>query len=183
MTAFDGSEFGVVLPRGSAAADVKIPSRTQARVHVTVRFLQIQARSIEAYVRDDFLPVARLTIDDADYLSSEESVGRECEFAFDAVPGRRMQFPIAISGGLETDTLFDGLHAVRGRVVRERWPLHGSVSIETTQIGDSLNVHTVIANESDVTDGADRAIEMRTSFLSLSLQTAVEGAGRAAGAL
>lgn len=176
MTAFDGSEFGVVLPRSSAVADVKIPSRTQARLHVRVRFLQIQARSIEAYVRDDFLPVARLTIDNADYLSSEESVGRECEFAFDAVPGRREEFPIAIAGGLETDTLFDDAHAVRGRVVRERWPLHGSVSIETTQIGDSLNVHAVIANDSDVADGADRAVEKRTSFLSLSLQTAVEGA-------
>jgi hypothetical protein len=174
MTAFDGLEFGVLLPRGSAVADVQLPLRPKSRLHVTARFLQTQARSIEAYVRDDFIPVARLTIDDADYLSTEESVSRELDIAIDATPGRHERFPIAMPGGLETDTLFDSSHAVRGRVVRERWPLHGSVTIDTTQTGDSFNVHLEIANESDLTAGADRATAMRTAFLSLSLRLGVD---------
>jgi hypothetical protein len=93
---------------------------------------------------------------------------RECNFVFDAIPGHREQFAIAIPGGLETDTLFDKEHAVRGRIVRERWPLHGSLTVDTAKGGDALKLHITVANESDV-DAADLATTLRTSFLSLSL--------------
>ncbi len=182
MTTLNGLDFGVLLPRASAAADVKVQACSGVRIHLKTRFLQVQARSIEAFVRDDFLPVARLTIDNADYLSAEETVARESEIAFDAVPAHREQVPIAICGGLETDTLFDSAHAVRGRVVRERWPLHGTMTIDTMQSGDSLCLHITITNESDVLDGADRATMLRTAFSGLSLNVSAERTTTAAGA-
>lgn len=177
MTAVNGLDFGVLLPRSTAAADVKVQACSGARVHVKARFSQLQARSIEAFVRDDFLPVARLTIDDSDYHCAEEAITRECDLAFDAFPAHREELPIAIAGGLEADTLFDSSHAVRGRIVRERWPLHGTVTIETVGSGSTLNLHITIANESDVLDGADRATTLRTSFSSLSLNVSAESSG------
>jgi hypothetical protein len=176
MTAFEGMDFGVVMPRGSAAADVRLHAAPGVRVRMTARFRQTQARSIEAFVRDDFLPVARLTIDDTDYFSAEESVPREYSRTFDVVPGRREEFAIAIPGGLETDTLFDESHGVRGRRVCERWPLRGSVSIDSVRDGEYLDMHVGVSNQSDVLQRADRATALRTSFLSLSLEVSTEGA-------
>jgi hypothetical protein len=185
MTAFDGVqsvaggasretrvEFGVLLPHASAAAEVPVPS--SGRVRIALQFEQTQARSIEAFVRDDFLPVARLTIDEIDYLSAEEPFSRECAFAIDEAEGQLERFPFAIPGGLEADTLFDSAHNVRGRVVRERWPLHGSIGVETHRSGGALAMQIRIANESDLTDGSDRAIALRTAFRSLSLHVSVD---------
>jgi hypothetical protein len=167
-------DFGVLLPHSSAAAEVPIQAGSAPRVRVTVQFDQTQARSIEAFVRDDFLPVARLSIDGIDYLSDEETLSRECRIPVEAKDGLRASFPIAIPGGLETDTLFDASHNVRGRIVRERWPLHGSVTVETKNADGFISLAVRIANDSDHTDGADRATMLRTSLRSLALEVSID---------
>jgi hypothetical protein len=188
MTAFDAVKstagaasretrlnFGVLLPHAAAAADVPVPLNA-ARVQLVVRFNQTQARSIEAFVRDDFRPVARLTVDGTDYLSEEETLTRECRFAVNTAAGFRDSFPIVIAGGLETDTLFDSTHNVCGRIVRERWPLHGNVSVEAKDSDGRVDLHISVANDSDVADGADRATALRTSFQSVALQVSAQNA-------
>lgn len=143
-----------------------MPAGAAGRGRVAVCFSQVQARSIEAFVGDDFLPVARVTVDDADYISTEESVLQERRFEFDPQCQGSERFAIAVPGGLETDTIFDAAGNVRGRVVRERWPLHASAIVQSERIGDGIVLRVTLENESDVPAGADRAVAHRTSLVS-----------------
>lgn len=162
-------DFGTIAPGAFSRAEALVNQAPSLHMNVTVQFVQLQAQSIEAFVSDDFIPVACLRIDGKEYLSSEEAVPREYRFELPAEAGEMQRFPISISGGIETDTIFDATRNVRGRVVHERWPLRGVVQVEEQQGGGVLRVRITLENQSDVRDGADRAVAMRTSFMSAQL--------------
>lgn len=162
-------DFGTIAPGASSRAEALVNEAPSLHMNVTVHFVQLQAQSIEAFVMDDFVPVARLTIDGKDYLSTEERVPREYRFELPADAGTTQRFPIVISGGIETDTIFDAARRVRGRVVHERWPLHAVLLVEEERSSRSLCVRLMLENQSDLRDGADRAVAMRTSFMSTKL--------------
>ena len=162
-------DFGTIAPGGSSRAEALVHEAPSLHMSIAVRFVQLQAQSIEAFVMDDFIPVARLTIDGTDYISSEELVPREYHFEIPAHIGATQRFAIAIAGGLETDTIFDAAQRVRGRVVHERWPLRGTVFVEEDRDSRNLHLRIVLENQSDVRDGADRAVAKRTSFVSTQL--------------
>lgn len=185
MTAFDSQtiagavsqelrwDCGVLFPGASTRTEVRIPAGTPGRARIVIRFSQVQARSIEAYVGDDFLPVARVTVDEADYVSTEESVLQERRFEFDARGEGSDVFPITIPGGLETDTIFDASGKVRGRIVRERWPLRASALVKRNRTRDGLLVRMTVSNDSDVISGADRAVAQRTSLISTNVALSI----------
>jgi hypothetical protein len=162
-------DFGTIAPGAFSRAEALVNEAPSLHMNVTVQFVQLQAQSIEAFVSDDFIPVARLRIDGQNYLSSEEAVRREYRFEIPAGARDIQRYPIAIAGGIETDTIFDATHHVRGRVVHERWPLHGEVKIEEVHNSGVLRVRITLENQSDVREGADRAVAMRTSFMSTQL--------------
>lgn len=162
-------DFGTIAPGAFSRAEALVNEAPSLHMNVTVQFVQLQAQSIEAFVSDDFIPVARLRIDGRDYLSSEELLPREYRFDLPSVACNTQRYPIAIAGGIETDTLFDAAHHVRGRVVHERWPLRGQVQIEEEQNSGVLRLRITLENQSDLRDGADRAVAMRTSFMSTQL--------------
>ncbi|MGB9378561.1 MAG: hypothetical protein WCB04_13725 [Mycobacteriales bacterium] len=115
----------LVEPTGDGSED--------SRVDVHLRFLQIQARVIEAAAdgkSEEFTPVAELLVGSTTWITWDEAVEEEV-----VVPdlvladlGAGRDVTVQIAGGEEIELLKDG-ETVVGRVVRKRWPLTGRLHI------------------------------------------------------
>ncbi len=112
-------QFGVLGPSGAAESGVGEEPRmscqtlmragTGAGVNVTLRFLQLQVRSIERAVADsaEFVPVDELTVAGASWLSWDEAVEREFDLGIlhpAEWPGER-RLDVHIDGGTEVEEL------------------------------------------------------------------------------
>ena len=182
-------QFGVVVPRAYLSANTGETAEQQtdvlveadhaaARVTVRLRFLQVEARRVEALRDDAFEPVESLEVDGAAYLSFDEAFERELTVTCDATPGSEKIVPVAIAGGTTEETLRDAADAVRGRIVRERWPLRGTLTVRCDAVpgADSLRkVRVLVENDSDVVAG-ERAGALRTAFVSTHVLLAAQGA-------
>src|SRR5262249_29690786 len=108
-------QFGVVAPRGHADARGTEPSRMRtkclleavdgaARVEALVRFLQVQARTVERAEGGEFRPVESLEACGEIWTKWEEGVERQAGLADIDVAGlleRVARIPIGIEGGSE----------------------------------------------------------------------------------
>ena len=129
-------QYGVLAPRAFSEADgyerwtmqteCVLEFGLEAQVDVRLRFLQVQARTVEEAVAGDYKPVAELEVDGELWASWDEAIEHALEVpGFDLTrPGVR-EVPIALDGGRELEVL-----GGRGRVVRERWPVLGLVRLE-----------------------------------------------------
>jgi hypothetical protein len=184
-------QFGVVVPEAYLSAGTGETAEQQTEVlvalrpgqadatspHVTVllRFLQVEARRIEAFDPDAYIPVESLTVAGTRYLSFDEAVEREIAFAFDAAPGAATSIPIAIDGGSDEEPLRDE-SGLRGRLVRERWPLSGVLSVACEAVPDAPALRKVrirVENRSRIVAG-ERAGALRTALVSTHVLLAVE---------
>ncbi|WP_054812451.1 hypothetical protein [Nocardia arizonensis] len=130
-------QFGVLGPSGAADAGLGEDARLRAQcpldaaddatLTLTVRFLQLQRRSLEDV---DGVPCAELTVDGRSWIGWDEAV--ECEITVGPMPLTGRSEPLSVSGGTEVEeiTAADGSRA--GRVVRTRMPLTAElvVSVE-----------------------------------------------------
>jgi hypothetical protein len=167
-TAEQQTEVLVALRPGEAAA-------AAPHVRVLLRFLQVEARRIEALDGEAYVPVESLTVAGTRYLTFDEAVEREIALAFDAAPGASTSIPIAIGGGSDEEPLRDE-SGVRGRLVRERWPLSGTLSIACEAVRDAPTLRKLrirVENRSCVVAG-ERAGALRTALVSTHLLLAVE---------
>ena len=180
-------QFGVVVPQAYAGAGTGEPAEQQTevlieaaadavpRVTVLLRFLQVEARRVEAAAADGFEPVPSLIVGGTTYLSFDEGTERQITATVDAVPGGEHVVPLAVAGGTGAELLrADG--AVRGRVVRERWPLAGTLTIRCDAVPGApslrkLRVH--VENRSEVVAG-ERSGALRTALVSTHALLAVE---------
>lgn len=144
-------QFGVLVPRRwlplAAAEDTSVAGsadawrqRTEclleayesATVHLRVRFLQVQHRSVESVVDGEIRPVDELTVDGRRHLTFDEAVPQQYDIT--ATVGELLSDPrvadIIVPGGEKVERLGE-----KGRVVRTRWPLRAIVrlSIERVQ--------------------------------------------------
>lgn len=176
-------QFGVLAPPAYAARGngERSANRTECLVEpgdaavleLRVRFLQVQARSVEERVGDrGFRPVESLTVEGRDLVTWDEGIPREWDAPrvplADVLDAER-SFALDVPGGREEEMLQDAAGTVRGRVVRERWPIAGRVGISAERAGSLLRVRVRVENATAWTDGggADRNVALRQSLVSL----------------
>jgi hypothetical protein len=183
-------QFGVVVPKAAEAAgtgehahqqtEVLFECGANAQIELLFRFLQVQARTVEARTGDAFTPVVSLTVGGTAHLAFDESIEREVAATYRPVAGAPASVPFAFGGARNVEDLRDADGAVVGRVVRERWPVTGRLSLEATLIA---NVRPPLAaaasadrtvwrlrvraeNASDVVAASERGVVVRTAFVS-----------------
>jgi hypothetical protein len=181
-------QFGVIVPEAYTAAgtgetaeqqtEVLIEGTPDApvRLRILLRFLQVEARRAEARIGAAFEPVAELFAGGTTHLTFDEGVEREIEFALDAVPSSGQRMPIAIDGGSEVEMFYDEQREVCARIVRERWPLRGTVVVDCEAVAGAPSLRKLrvrVENRSDVVAG-ERAGALRTAFVSAHLLLAAE---------
>jgi hypothetical protein len=185
-------QFGVVVPEAYVSAGTGETAEQQTEVlvalrageaeaaapHVRVllRFLQVEARRIAALEGDAYVPVESLTVAGTRYLTFDEAVEREITLTLDATVGAATSIPIAIGGGSDEEPLRDE-RGLRGRLVRERWPLNGTLTVACEAVPDAPALRKVrirVENRSRVVAG-ERAGALRTALVSTHLLLAVEG--------
>ena len=132
-------QFGLLSPRGAAAAGVGEESGLRAtvllrpapgdRLEVHVRFLQVQWRAVESAVDGRYAPVDRLRVGDTDWVPWHEAVEQDLAVTVpvaDLAAGRTV--PLAVEGGTDTESLRDPDGRPVGRLVRTRWPVASELS-------------------------------------------------------
>jgi len=180
-------QFGVVVPLDYARAgngetaeqqtEVLLDCGADPTVEVLVRFLQLQTRRVEAWREEAFVPVAALEVAGQSHLSFDEAVEREVGTLVYLGGDGNAHVPVSIPAGLEFTELRDEREALRGRIVRERRPLHGVLSLAWERLPDApglLKLRVRLENGSEVEAGAGRNVALRTSFVSAHTLLGVE---------
>ncbi len=182
-------QFGVVVPRGYAETGSSEPWAMQTeclvepqgapRLSVRVRFLQVQARSLERLTADGaFETVESLEVDGRRLVTWEEGVEREVdgpELALDADLDRAI--PLEIAGGLDVEDVRDGRGERVGRILRRRWPIVGSVRVGAEALGSLLKLRVRIENQGawPEADDASRDQAVRRSLVGAHTLRALRG--------
>lgn len=187
-------QFGVVVPQAYAKDGTGEPAFAQtemlletggdAQLEVLVRFLQVEARQVEAWTGREFGPVESLAVDALSYLSFDEGVEREVSLRIEVAREASTAVPIAFGADESIEVLRDAGDRIRGRIVRRRWPLHGAITLECERLEERANVRKLrvrIENFSDVVPG-ERSSALRTAFVSTHTLLHAEG-GRLLSAL
>jgi hypothetical protein len=169
-------QFGVVAPRELAArgtgeaaemqTEVLLESRAaETSVDVLVRFLQVEARQVEAWTGDGYEPVAELIVDGTRHLTFDEGVEREVHVAVRPALQPHVEMPFAFGADEREEALVAADGSRCGRVVRRRWPLAGTLAIDATPAACGSQLCVRIENHSALVEG-ERSSAPRTAFVS-----------------
>jgi hypothetical protein len=183
--------FGVVAPRGYVEAGGSDPWEMQTecliepepgaspRLDLEVRFLQLQARTVEepAGAGDPgvaFRPVDFLDLEGERWMPWDEGVERELKVSGiavrDLVAAERV-LPLAVPAGRETEELRAPAGSLRGRLVRQRWAIAATVRLAAAEVDGLLRLRVRIENQTSwppAPPGAvapDRDLALRRSLL------------------
>jgi hypothetical protein len=174
-------QFGVLGPPGAATAgfgeepDLTVecllqPGDHDARVTVTLRFLQLQQRSAE---RDDgpagFTAVPELRAGAAVWTTWDEAVEVERElgvFPLTAL-GRGVHLVVRVDGGEEVEAV------PPGRLVRRREPLSAVAALEATPDGPVVRLRAAVRNAAP--RAPDRGAALRSSLIGTHLLLSAAG--------
>ncbi len=181
-------QFGVVVPEKYLAAQTGEHAEAQTEVlfapdgspdiDVLLRFLQVEARTVEVKHGERFDPARAFRIGNRTYVSFDEAVERELLVNIRSDGGFRQSAPLHIDGGRDIDELRDDDGAVVARIVRERWPIAGSLTVEVEPLENDgarfSRLRVRVANASDVVPG-ERSAALRTSLVSTHVLLAIEG--------
>jgi hypothetical protein len=126
-------QWGVLMPPDVVAHDASESSaqRTEVLVDgrggltVTVRFLQLQHRTVERRVGRRFQLVNRLDVGDATYTVFDEAVPHELDVPVDGDGG---EVVVEVAGGRATEKLTASDGTVVGRLIRVRTPLRLAIT-------------------------------------------------------
>lgn len=176
-------QFGVVMPHNCSEHDSLEPWTMQTEcvvepgetptLDLRIRFLQVQARRIEEAVDAEqgiFRPVEKLTVDGQQYVTWDEGIVHEEDFS--AINVRELLVServlgFVIPGGHAYERLRDKTTAIKGRVVRERWPLIGVVRLTAEPLDKVLKVRVRVENlsEGQVNGATGRSSRIRHAFV------------------
>jgi hypothetical protein len=181
-------QFGVVVPEAYLAAETGEHAEQQTEIlferdgapdiDILLRFLQVEARTVEIANGDRFQAVPSFSHNGTTYLTFDEAVERELLANVRPDGALAIVLPVRFDAGRDIEYLSDDDGRVVARIVRERWPLHGSLSIDVeplrlpTALVSKLRVR--VRNHSAVVAG-ERSSALRTSFVSTHLLLAIEG--------
>lgn len=146
-------QFGVLTPpewtRARGPEDTGVAGsaegwwqRTECLLHgaaeaavCTVRFLQLQRRTVERHDTGRYRPVEVLDLGDRREIGFDEAVPREFSLRLPVRHGEETVFPLAVGSGLDAETIRDDQGRPAGRIVRERWPLSVKVRVSAEPAG------------------------------------------------
>ena len=176
-------QFGVVVPRGYAELGGSEPWAMQTEcliqpdgapeLDLRVRFLQVQARTVEESLGDTFHAVETLTVGDRTLVTWEEGVEQRLDAA--AIPlDRGTEIPIEAPAGREVELVRNADGGIAARIVRERWPVHGVIRVTSEPEGGLIKVRVRIENLGSY-GGADREGALRRSLVGAHTLLAVRG--------
>ncbi len=121
------------------------------RLDLKVRFLQLQARTVEALAGDGvvFRPVDFLDLEGERLTTWDEGVERELEVSgiavHDLVAAERL-VSLAAPAGREVEELRTPTGDLRGRLVRERWAISALVRLAAAEVDGLLRLRVRIEN-------------------------------------
>ncbi|HLU57740.1 MAG TPA: hypothetical protein VKZ81_19975 [Pseudonocardia sp.] len=128
-------QFGVLVPPSftdggeptAHQAEVLLEPRDGAVLHVRVRFLHVQARTVQRADGDAFVDVPELVVDGERLVGWDEAVPVEVDATVDAADllAGEHEVPIRAPAERYEEPVRDAAGATVGRIVRERWPLEG----------------------------------------------------------
>ncbi|MGI8701414.1 MAG: hypothetical protein ACR2JU_09465 [Nocardioidaceae bacterium] len=172
-------QWGVLGPPGAATSGTGEESvlSTQclvrpagdAHASILLRFLQLQARVVEAPDGQDselFHPVQELHAADCTWLSWDEAVAHEIELGTFRVEDSRegQTLPVRVDGGEDVELLTDDDGHTVGRVVRRRWPLSASVRVTAAPVGGLTQLSVHVENDAAGEEWG-KASAIRRSFI------------------
>ena len=151
-------QFGVLAPRRFAETtgseqwaqqtEVVAEFGPAARVDIRVRFLQVQARTVEASDGDGFVPVAQLDVDGQRWATWEEAVEHAVDVTgVDLSTLGSSDTPFAMPAWREVEVLGDA-----GRVVRERWAIDGVIRVSVEDVPGPYPLHRLQVRIENITD-------------------------------
>jgi hypothetical protein len=155
-------QFGVLAPKRFAEADGSEQWAQQteviaefglaAKVDVRVRFLQVQARTVEAAEGDSFVPVAQLDVDGQRWATWEEAVEHTVDVVgVELATVGTSESPFAMPAWREVEEL-----GTAGRVVRERWAVNGLVRIAIEDVPGPYPLTRLQVRVENVTEWGER---------------------------
>lgn len=194
-------QFGVLAPRAFSEADgseawssqtecvVEVgpdPEVVTAEVDVKVRFLRVQARTVEAADGDGrFCPVPSLDVDGRYLTDWDEAAEEEIDLAglrvADLLDAEQV-VPIDLVGWSELESVVDTAGRTAGRLRRERLALSGVVRVRAERVDSAdlpaplVRIRARVENLTDWCEvGAGRDDVVRRSLASVHLVLAVRG--------
>jgi hypothetical protein len=129
-------QWGVLMPPSFASEDAGeyadshteclLEPRSHTTLHIRLRFLQAQARTVEERDGEEYRPVDSLIAGDAEYTTWDEAVEREIDGVFPAAEllAQPIEMPFTVPAGEEIEEL--GAH---GRLVRRTQRLAGALVV------------------------------------------------------
>jgi len=160
-------QFGVVAPRRYADTGGSDPWEMQTeclieggepgaspRLDLRVRFLQLQARTVEevealAGGGVSFRPVGFLDLEGERLMTWDEGVERHLDVGDVAVcdlVGRERLVPLTAPEGWESEELRTPAGDLRGRLVRERWAISAVVRLAAAEVDGLLRLRVRVEN-------------------------------------
>ena len=139
-------QFGVLVPPAWAGTGCGEPTGSQAEcvlepgsdgvLHVVLRFLQVQSRTMERSDPDGFQPVGTLSVDGEELLSYDEAEPQEVDAVLPVALLRAGEqlVPVRIPEGEQAEPVHDAAGHLVGRTVRRRWPLTATLRVWMTPL-------------------------------------------------
>ena len=172
-------QFGILGPVGAAAAGVGedatmrveclLETSPDTTVDVRLRFLQVQARTVEEAVDESsFAPVPELSVGTASWLPWEEAVEREAnlpDLVLAELSAERI-VPVEVPGGEDVEMVRGEDGVVAGRLVRRREPLTAQVRVSAEVVDARVpltRLRVSVENTTDVVRSESRGEAVRRS--------------------
>lgn len=178
-------QFGVLGPTGAAqagigeestmSADALVRGGADTEVSIHVRFLQLQRRSVETRVGDEFTPVDELVVGQQRWLRWEEAVEHEPAFG----PLRlgdlaeACTLDVHVLAGHEVEDVLDEDGSAVGRIVRDSQHLSATLHVQAHEIDGLTRLMLRLENDAQQQVDKDRAIGV--SLIGTHLLLTVEG--------
>jgi hypothetical protein len=173
-------QFGVLNPRPASEAGSGEPWFAQTEVlvdaggdpvlRIMARFLQVQARTVEAAgAAGEFRPVTSLVVDGTELTCWDEGVERSTEVTVPLLAaGGELEVPFTIPAGVDLEEVTDRDGALAGRFRRERWALDGVIRVAVEPVEGPyplFKLRVRVENRTDWADLTDRGETLRRSLI------------------
>ena len=185
-------QFGVVAPRAQTELDGSetwemqteclVRPAADPRLDVRVRFLQLQARSVEALdpaAPEGFRAVPSLVVGDEEFVTWDEATEEQVDLVarpLGALLEAGEAVPFSLAGGRAVEHLHDAGGELAARVVRTRWPIDGRVVLGAETVGELIRVRVRLENVTAWSDAdAGRVTTLRRSLLGCHTLLGVSG--------
>jgi hydrogenase maturation protease len=158
-------QFGVLSPPSGGGSDPStactemiVETRPGARLHVRLRALQVQQRSVEAHQDECFVPVAQLEHGHQVWTSFDEAADHQVDLVdidLDDCARRQCSRDVDWPESRLEEQLVSTDGSVIGRVVRQRWPVAARLRVRAAPLEGPYSLTRVTISVENRTDWID----------------------------